>query len=404
MLSDTRIRRMRLAGKPRKLFDAGGLYVLVTPEGGRYWRLKYRFGGREKLLALGVYPQVPLMLARARREEARKQIAAGVDPGAAKRAAKAAVVAREVGTFEAVAREWFSKFSAPWAASHAKTVERRLERDVFPWIGNRPVGEIAASELLAMLRRVEARGALETAHRIHQVVSQVLRYAVAIGSAQRDPSTDLRGALPSADEKHHAALTKPADVAGLMRAIADYRGSFVTRCALRLAALLFVRPGELRRAEWGEVDFENAVWRIPAAKMKARAEHLVPLSPQAITVLRELNPLTGGGRYLFPSVRGANRPMSENTVLAALRRMGYGTDEMSGHGFRSTASTLLNEMGWAPDFIERQLAHAERDEVRDAYNRAEYLTERRKMMRAWADYLDALASGGTVIPIRAVSA
>jgi integrase len=232
----------------------------------------------------------------------------------------------------------------------------------------------------------------------------VLRYAVATGKAQRDPSTDLRGALPSADEKHHAALTKPADVAGLMRAIADYRGSFVTRCALRLAALLFVRPGELRRAEWGEVDFENAVWRIPAAKMKARAEHLVPLSPQAITVLRELHPLTGGGRYLFPSVRGANRPMSENTVLAALRRMGYGTDEMSGHGFRSTASTLLNEMGWAPDFIERQLAHAERDEVRDAYNRAEYLAERRKMMGAWADYLDALASGGTVIPIHAVSA
>ena len=404
MLSDTRIRRVRLTDKPRKLFDAGGLYVLVTPEGARYWRLKYRFAGKEKLLALGVYPQVPLALARARREEARVQLAAGVDPGAAKKAARAAVVAREVGTFEAVAREWFSKFSAPWAASHAKTVERRLERDVYPWIGNRPVGEIAAPELLAMLRRVESRGALETAHRIHQVVSQVLRYAVAIGRAQRDPSADLRGALPPVKEKHRPALTRPADVAGLMRAIADYRGSFVTRCALRLAALLFVRPGELRRAEWTEIDFDNAVWRIPAVKMKMRAEHLVPLSPQAVEVLRDLHPLTGGGRYLFPSVRGANRPMSENTVLAALRRMGYGTDEMSGHGFRSTASTLLNEMGWAPDAIERQSAHAERDEIRGAYNRAEYLTERRKMMESWANYLDALTAGGTVIPIRAVSA
>ena len=343
--------------------------------------------------------------ARDRSNGARKKLAAGFDPSAERRAAKVALVARETGGFEAVAREWFEKFSAYWAPSHARIVIRRLERDVFPWLGAQPVGEIAAPELLAMLRRVESRGALETAHRVHQVCGQVFRYAIATGRARRDPSADLRGALPPVPEKHHAALTKPADVAGLMRAITSYQGSFVTRCALRLAALTFVRPGELRRAEWSETDFDNAVWRIPAAKMKMRAEHLVPLSPQAVAVLKELHALTSGGRYLFPSVRTPNRPMSDNTVLAALRRMGYGRDEMSGHGFRSTASTLLNEMGWSADAIERQLAHAERDEVRGAYNRAEYLAERKRMMQSWADYLDGLAAGANVIPLHtAVSA
>jgi integrase len=405
MLSHTAIRRAKPTQKARKLFDAEGLYLLVVPTGGKWWRFKYRFAGKEKLLALGTYPEVTLKEARERCHEARKKLGAEIDPSAERKAAKVARVARETGGFEAVAREWFEKFSASWAPSHARIVIRRLERDVFPWLGARPVGEIAAPELLAMLRRVESRGALETAHRIHQVCGQVFRYAIATGRARRDPSADLRGALPPVPEKHHAALTRPADVAGLMRAITGYQGSFATRCALRLAALTFVRPGELRRAEWSEIDFDNAVWRIPAAKMKMRAEHLVPLSPQAVAVLKELHPLTSGGRYLFPSVRTPNRPMSDNTVLAALRRMGYGRDEMSGHGFRSTASTLLNEMGWPADAIERQLAHAERDEVRGAYNRAEYLAERRRMMDSWADYLDSLAAGANVIPLRvAVSA
>ena len=401
MLSDTAIKRAKPTEKARKLFDAHGLYLLVMPTGGKWWRLKYRFAGKEKLLALGTYPEVTLREARERGQDARRKLAAGIDPGAERKAAKAAVTARETEGFEAVARQWFEKFSASWAPGHARTVIQRLDRDVFPWLGSRPMGEIAASELLTVLRRVESRGALETAHRIYQVCGQVFRYAIATGQAQRDPSADLRGALPPAVEKHRSALTRPTEVGGLMRAISGYQGSFVTRCALRLAALTFVRPGELRRAEWSEIDFDNTVWRIPATKMKMRAEHLVPLSPQAIAVLRELHPLTGGGKYLFPSVRSHGRPMSENTVLAALRRMGYGPHEMSGHGFRTTASTILNEMGWSPDAIERQLAHAERDEVRGAYNRAEYLSERRTMMQAWADYLDGLASGGTVIPLRA---
>lgn len=271
---------------------------------------------------------------------------------------------------------------------------RRLERDVFPWLGTRPVGEITAVELLEALRRVEARGALETAHRIHQICGQIFRYAIATGRGSRDPSADLRGALPPVRETHHAALTKPADVAALMRSIIGYQGSFVVRCALRLAPLVFVRPGELRKAEWSEFDLDGYIWRIPAERMKLRQAHLVPLSQQAVEVLRELRPLTGAGRYVLPSARTTTRPMSENAVTAALRRMGYEQGTMTGHGFRTTASTLLNEMGWPADAIERQLAYAERDEVRGAYNRAEYLSERRRMMQAWADHLDGLTNDG----------
>jgi integrase len=267
---------------------------------------------------------------------------------------------------------------------------------VFPWLGGRPVGEISAAELLTVLRRVESRGALETAHRIHQVYGQVFRYAIATGRAQRDPSADLRGALPPVQEKHHAALTDPKQVGALMRSINGYQGSFVVRCAMRLASLAFVRPGELRRAEWSEFDLDGGTWRIPAARMKMPTEHLVPLSRQAAEILRELHPLTGAGRYVFPGARTAGRPMSENAITAALRRMGYERTQMTAHGFRTLASTLLNEMGWPADAIERQLAHAERDGVRDAYNRAEYLAERRRMMQAWADYLNALANEGSV--------
>jgi integrase len=401
-LTDAKIRLARPAAKPRKIFDGGGMFLLITPGGGKWWRFKYRFAGKAKTLSLGVYPDVGLREARDRRDEARKLLASAIDPGEQRKAAKAERTAagrRERDTFEAVAREWFEKFSPAWESSHAVTVIRRLERDVFPWLGSRPVGEINAVELLEVLRRVEARGTLETAHRIKQIAGQVFRYAIATGRASRDPSADLRGALPPVRENHHSAVTRPAEVAGLMRAIATYQGSFVVRCALRLAALTFVRPGELRKAEWAEIDLDGAIWRIPSHKMKLRREHLVPLSRQAVELLRQLFPLTGRERYVFPSARSSTRPMSENAITAALRRMGYEQGVMTAHGFRTMASTLLNEMGWPADAIERQLAHAERDGVRDAYNRAEYLAERQRMMQKWADHLDALAALGVISPV-----
>ena len=398
MLTDQAIRRANAAERPRKLFDGYGLFLLVSPSGGKWWRLKYRFGGKAKTLSLGVYPTIGLKQARELAYKARQTLARGVDPGAERKAEKARRSGAE--SFEGVAREWFKRFSRDWTPEHAETVIQRLEKNVFPWLGTRPVGEIAAPELLAVLRRIEARGALEVAHRVGQICGQVFRYAVSTGRAPRDISADLRGALPASPERHHAALTKPSDVAGLMRAIDGYKGSFIVRCALRLLALTFVRPGELRKAEWSEFDLDENIWRIGAERMKMRREHLVPLSRQALEVLHELQALTGNGRYLFPGARSANRPMSENTIVAALRYMGYGRGQVTAHGFRTMASTLLNEMGWPPDAIERQLAHAERDEVRGAYNRAEYLSERRRMMQAWADYLDGLARGGTVIPLR----
>jgi integrase len=400
MLSDSAIRNAKPRLKAYKLFDGGGLFLLVNPNGGKWWRFKHRFAGKEKLISFGVYPDVGLKQAREARDEARKLLAARIDPSVHRKAIKAALINQEAGGLEAVSREWFHKFSTIWAPTHARTIIRRLERDVFPWLGGRPVGGITAVELLEVLRRIEGRGALETAHRIRQVAGQVFRYAIATGRASRDPSTDLRGALPPVRERHHAALTKPADIAALLRAINGYQGTFVVRCALRLAPLVFVRPGELRKAEWSEIDLGEGVWRIPAARMKMRTEHIVPLSRQTVQVLRELQPLTGAGRYVFPSARTPGRPMSENAVLAGLRRMGYERDQMTGHGFRTMASTLLNEQGASADAIERQLAHAERDGVRDAYNRAEYLTERRQMMQNWADYLDRLTDVGVAIPFQ----
>lgn len=397
-LTNTAIRNAKPGPKAVRLFDGGGLYLEVAPSGGKWWRLKYRFGGKEKRLSLGVYPDVSLAQARERRDEARKMLAQGLDPGEVRKAEKSESV-EQTNTFEAVAREWHAKFSPSWVVSHSGRILRRLEKDVFPWIGSRPIREIMAPELLETLRRIEARGALETAHRALQNCGQVFRYAVATGRADRDPSGDLRGALPPSNKKHHASLTDPKDIAALLRSLDTYSGHHVTRCALKLAPLVFVRPGELRHAEWSEIDFEAAEWRIPAAKMKMREKHIVPLSRQAVAVLREIQPLTGAGRYVFPSARSKARPMSENAVTAALRRMGYTSDEMTGHGFRSLACTLLNEMGWHKDAIERQMAHAERNSVRAAYNFAEHLPERRRMMASWADYLDQLKAGGKVIPL-----
>jgi len=399
-LTDPAIRNAKPGEKPIKLADEKGLYLLIVPAGGKWWRLDYRFAGKRKTLSMGTYPEVSLKEARDKRDDARKQLAQGIDPGETRKAMKAAQSA-EADTFEVVAREWHTKFSPTWTPEHGERIIRRFERDIFPWMGKRPIREITAPELLAALRRIESRGALDTAHRAHQNCGQVFRYAVATGRADRDPSGDLRGALPPVRDKHHASITDPKGIGELLRAIDDYRGSFVTQCAMRLAPLVFVRPGELRSAEWSEFDFDKAEWRIPGEKMKMRDPHIVPLSTQAAAILLELQPLTGRGRYVFPSARTPNgdRCMSENAVLAALRRLGYTKDEMTGHGFRSMASTLLNEQGWHRDAIERQLAHTERNAVRAAYNYAEHLPERRKMMQAWADYLDGLKRSADVIPI-----
>lgn len=388
------IKNVRAVDKPVKLFDGGGLFLLVQPSGTRWWRFKYRYLGKEKLLSLGTFPEVSLKDARERREAARKQLANGIDPSEHRKSTKTALLAISENAFEKVAREWFERYSKKWAASHGDRIIRRLERDIFPWIGHRPVGEISAPDLLMVLRRIENRGAIETSHRALQNCSRVFRYAVATGRAERDPSGDLRGALTPVREKHHASITEPKGVGELMRAIEGYQGSVITKCALRLAPLVFVRPGELRRAEWEEFDLDGAEWRIPASRMKAREKHIVPLSRQAVDILRELHAATGEKRFLFPGARTNGRSMSENTVNAALRRLGYSREEMTGHGFRSMASTLLNEQGWNRDAIERQLAHGERNSVRAAYNFAEHLPERRRMMQAWADYLDQLRQAG----------
>ena len=401
-LTDTAIRSAKARERSFKLFDSGGLYVEVSPRGGKWWRWKYRLAGKERRLSLGVYPAVSLKSARAKRDDMRRELAAGVDPAQARRARQ--VGSADAETFEAIAREWQAKFSSGWVASHADRIARRLERDLYPWLGARPIAEIKAPELLAVLRRIESRGAQETAHRAMQNCGQVFRYAVATGRAERDPTGDLRGALPPPKARHHASILEPKRVGELLRAIDAYQGFFVTKCALRLAPLVFVRPGELRKAQWPEIDLDRAEWRIPAERMKMREQHIVPLSRQAVEILREIAPLTGrpiGGKpgaplYVFPSGRSRERSMSENAVLAALRRMGYAKEDMTGHGFRSMASTLLHEQGWSHQVIERQLAHAERNAVSAAYNFAEHLPERCRMMQAWADYLDALKGRANV--------
>jgi len=402
-LTDTKIRSIKPSEKSVKLFDGDGLFLLVTPQGGKLWRLKYRHGGKEKLLSLGKYPGTGLADARKKREEARKLLENDIDPGAVKKAQKQAQT-EETETFEVIAREWHAKFSSSWAATHAAGIMGRLERDLFPWIGSRPVSEITPPELLAVIRRAESRGTLETAHRIRTIAGQVFRYAVATGRAERDPAADLKGALPPKNAKHHAAIIDPKEVGALLRAIDGYTGHFVVKCALRLAPLVFVRPGELRHAEWAEIDLNEMIWNIPAKKMKMNEPHLVPLSRQAVGILRELQPLTGSGRYVFPSGRTFARPMSNNAVNAALRRMGYGKEEMTGHGFRAMARTILDEvLQVRPDFIEHQLAHAVRDPNGRAYNRTAHLEARKKMMQTWADYLDGLKAGATVISFQSHS-
>ena len=399
-LTDTKIRTAKPADKPQRLFDGGGLYLEVSPKGGKWWRLKYRFGGKEKRLSLGVYPDVTLKDARQRREAARKLLANQVDPSAHRKAEKAAARESGANSFEVLAQEWFKKHSTNWVQSHADRIIRRLERDIFPWIGGSPIAEITAPKLLDVVRRIEQRGALETAHRTLQTCGQVFRYAVATGRAERDPSGDLRGALPRVKGEHFAAVTEPEKLAGILRALDSYEGTLVVRCALRLAPLVFVRPGELRHAQWADIDLEMAEWRYTVTKTDTK--HIVPLSKQSVVILAELKPVTGRGRYVFPSARNpkGDRPMSDNAVLAALRRMGIGKEEMSGHGFRAAARTILDEvLGFPPHLIEHQLADAVRDPLGRAYNRTAHLPERRKMMQDWADYLDKLKAGAEIIPL-----
>lgn len=406
-LSPSAVHNAKPAAKMYVLRDGRGLLLHVEPHGAKLWRLDYTRPGMRKrnLLSLGSYPTVSLKRAREKRDDARALLADGIDPGA-KRKAEAA---SNPDTFAAIAREWVEQTEAKRAASTNKTIRERIDADLIPWLGERPIASITAPELLATLRRVEARGSLIVAKRLRQTAGQIFRYAVATGRAERDPSGDLRGALKSpAAERHHAAFTDPADVAGLLRAIDGYSGSPITRAALMLSPLLFVRPGELRAAEWPELDLDAGEWRIPARKMKMRQPHIVPLSSQAVAILRDLQPLTGGvifgkpdaPRYVFPGARTRMRSMSNNTVNASLRRIGYTGEQMTAHGFRATARTLLAELGWLPDAIERQLAHKASGPLGAAYDRAQFLKERKKMMQAWADYLDKLRTNANVVPIK----
>lgn len=405
MLTDKEIQNAKPKEKPYRLADGGGLYLEVTPTGSKLWRWKYRVAGKEKRLAIGAYPEVRAPEARKVMSEARTKMKAGIDPSAEKKAKREQDKVAGDYTFEAVARTWFDKAHASLAASTRTKNLTYLEKDVFPFIGGRPIASLGAPDLLSVIRRIDGRGANDIARRAHSLCGRVFRYAVGHGLCDRDPSRDieLRDILPPADVQHHASVTDPKEAGELLRAIDGFTGSFTTRCALRFAPLVFVRPGELRHAEWTEFDFNKAEWRIPASKMKMKEQHLVPLSRQAIDVLCEIQQVTGCGQYIFPSERGGGRPMSENTVNAALRRMGYKSDEMTGHGFRSMASTLLHELGYPHQVIERQLAHGERNQVSAAYNFAEHLPERRRMMQEWADYLDRQKAGAEVIqlPIKA---
>lgn len=389
-LNDTFLRGIKASGKTQKHTDGGGMYLLVSPTGGKLWRLDYRFEGKRKTLSLGAYPAISLKDARQRREEAREHLAKNIDPCAHKQALKAAVRAVTENSFEVVAREWYDKNKGIWVKQHGDKIFARLENDLFPLIGGMGIAEVTAPQILQALRRIEARGAVDTAHRTLQNCSQIFRYAIATGRAERDPAADLRGALTPVKATNLASIKEPKAIGALLRDIDAYQGNYIVRAALRMAPYVFVRPGELRRAEWSEFDLEKAEWRIPASRMKMRQMHIVPLAKQVVAILEDLRQYTGHTRYLFTSLRANSEPFSDATLIAALRRMGYDKDTMTVHGFRSMASTLLNEHGYNRDWIERQLAHGERNNVRAAYNFAEYLPDRRKMMNDWANYLDHL--------------
>jgi integrase len=388
-LSDAKVRNAKPGLKPYKLTDGEGMFLLVAPTGSKYWRLRYSYGGKEKLLALGVYPVVSLMDAREKRFAARKLLAAGLDPSDAKREAKRQIKLKVANTFEAVAREWFEQRKHEWVDKYGERLMARMETYAFPKIGHRPIADLTAPDILEMLRVVEAKGVLDTTHRVMQTTGQIFLYAIATGRAVRNPVPDLRGAIKAPVTKHHAYL-KPRELPEFLRRLEAYEGADLTKHALRLLLLTFVRTTELRAAKWSEIDFERAEWRIPEERMKMREQHIVPLSRQSLEILHKLKPISGFREHIFPNVKHPLSFMSENTMLYALYRMGYHL-RTTGHGFRSTASTVLNENGFEADVIERQLAHSERNAVRAAYNHAQYLSERRRMMQWWADYLDKAA-------------
>jgi len=394
MLTDTKLKALRPRATLYRVTDGKGLCVEVPPTGSRLWRFRYRHNGKARMLSMGEWPGVSLAEARERRDEARALVAQGIDPSAERKAAKLA----DALTFEAVAREWMERRDV----SEATATKDRwlLEQHAFPALAAKPIGSITPADVLTLLQDLERRELLETARRLRAKISAVFRHAIATLRATHDPASALRGAIRTPKVTHHAAITDPRRLGELLRALPGYSGSHVVACALRLAPLVFVRPGELRNAEWAEIDLDAGTWSIPAAKMKMRQAHIVPLSTQAVAILREIHALTGRGQYVFTSQRHMHRPMSENAVTLALRALGYDGATMTGHGFRSTASTLLHEMGYSPDAIELQLAHAERNQVRAAYNRASHLPERVKMMQAWADYLDGLRKGADVVPIK----
>lgn len=401
-LSAIKIDKAKPQGKEVKLYDGGGLFLLITPSGGKLWNLKYRYAGKEKKLALGAYPMVSLEAARQRREEAKKLLANGVDPGEMKKVLKSTAKDKTANTFEVVAREWHHKFSSAgkWSPRHAADILHRLEKDIFPPLGSRPISEIKPMDLLKVLERIAGRGALDTAHRLRHHCGMIFRYAIVTERAERDVASDLRGALPAVKNGHHAAPTTPQSLLPLIRAIDAYEGSFVVKCALQLLPLVFCRPGELRAAEWTEFDFDQAIWEIPATRMKMKQPHIVPLSKQAIAILESLQSLTGSGKYLFPCQRSTQRCMSDNAYNAALRRMGFTKDEATAHGFRASARTILDEVLHVPVvLIEHQLSHSVRDPLGRAYNRTSHLAERKKMMGQWADYLENLKAGAKIIQL-----
>ena len=397
-LTDITVRSAKSTDKTQRLFDGAGLYLEISPNGGKWWRFKYRISGKEKRLSIGVYPDVGLKDARERRDELRRLLASGVDPGVNRKVQKAAKAERTADSFEALGREWFAKNQPTWATSHADKIIARLENDVFPWLGGKAIAEITAPDVLSVLRRIEGRGTLDTAHRAKGNISQVMRYAIATGKAERDPCPDLRGALPPLTHENFASITEPTEVARLLRAMDAFSGTFVVKSALLLSPLVFVRPGELRCAEWAGFDLDKAEWGYFVSKTKS--DHVVPLASQAVAILRELHALTGHGRYVFPG-RDPQKAMSEAAVNAALRRMGYDTKtEITGHGFRAMARTILHEeLHQKPEVIEHQLAHKVPDALGTAYNRTKFLKERRAMMQLWADYLEKLKAGAVVIPL-----
>jgi integrase len=399
MLTDTACKKAKATGKAFKMFDSGGMFLLVTLTGSKLWRLKYRFADKEKLLALGGYPEVTLAEARIKRDEARKRIHEGNDPSAMRRAEKLARAATAANSLDAIAREWHGKFSDTWAPSHSDRIWRMLERDVLPFIGERPIAQITAQELLMVLRKIEARGALETAHRARVYTGVIFRYAIHTGRCDRDVSADLRGALPPKKGGHFAAVTDPTKLGDLLRALDGYKGSPIVAAALKLAPMLFVRPGELRNARWADIDLEKGEWAFTAKKTDT--DRIVPLAAQAVAILRDLRPLTGNCPFVFPNGRSNTRPMSDNAILAALRRLGVPKETASGHGFRASARTILDEvLGFPPHLLEHQLGHEVRDPLGRSYNRTQHLPQRKKMMSEWADYLDKIKSDVKVLPFQ----